>query len=134
MSLSTVFTGTADELNTYLDAGYRIGITGWVCDERRGGELARLVPGVPAEKLMLETDAPFLLPRTISPRPSSRRNEPANLTWVVKRVAQLRGENPGALARQTQANAERFFHITGRVAAGFVEDVAEEQSSNHSST
>jgi TatD DNase family protein len=121
------FTGTADELSIYLDAGYSIGITGWVCDERRGGELARLVADIPADALMLETDAPFLLPRSISPRPKSRRNEPANLRWVVERVAALRGEEPGIVARQTQANAERFFcfpaglpegspeHTTGQV-------------------
>lgn len=106
------FTGTARELDGYLDDGYSIGITGWVCDERRGGELAKLVKRIPTERLMIETDAPYLLPRNITPRPRSRRNEPAFLPWVARRVAECRGEAPALVKRQTRANAVRFFGLT----------------------
>ena len=105
------FTGTRADLEGYLEDGWHIGITGWVCDERRGGALARLVPSIPDERLMIETDAPFLLPRTMSPRPRSRRNEPAFLPWVAERVAECRGVQPAAIERLTHVNATRFFRL-----------------------
>ena len=105
------FTGTADELDGYLADGYHIGITGWVCDERRGRELADLVPRIPPDRLLIETDAPYLLPRNMSPRPRSRRNEPAFLTWVAQGVAECRNEEVAAIETTTQANAVRFFQL-----------------------
>ena len=105
------FTGTAADLAGYLDDGYHIGITGWICDERRGRQLMELVRQIPAEKLMIETDAPYLLPRNIVPRPRSRRNEPAFLTWVARQLAHCRGEDPAAVQRQTRLNAMRFFDL-----------------------
>ena len=118
------FTGTAEDLDGYLQDGYHIGITGWICDERRGGELAALAPRIPADRLMIETDAPFLLPRNITPKPSSRRNEPAFLPWVVAKLAECRSEDPAALAEQTQANARRFFRLAehGVAAAARIRD------------
>ena len=105
------FTGAAADLDGYLDDGYYIGVTGWICDERRGHELAGLVPRIPADRLMIETDAPYLLPRTIAPKPRSRRNEPAFLPWIAGRVAQCRGEEPSVVERQTHVNAECFFGL-----------------------
>ena len=105
------FTGSAAELAAYLGAGYSIGITGWICDERRGGELAELAPRIPAECLLIETDAPFLLPRTLRPRPPSGRNEPAFLAHVAARLAACRGEDAAALAELTHRNAQRFFAL-----------------------
>ena len=105
------FTGNATDLAGYLDDGYHIGITGWICDERRGRQLMELVRQVPAEKLMIETDAPYLLPRNIVPRPRSRRNEPAFLTWVAQQLARCRGEDPDWVQRQTRANAVHFFGL-----------------------
>ena len=106
------FTGTARDLDGYLQDGYHIGITGWLCDERRGGELAKLVAHIPADRLLIETDAPYLLPRNIAPKPRSRRNEPAFLSWVVAKLAECRGEDAATVARQTHANAARFFRLT----------------------
>ncbi len=111
------FTGTAEDLEGYLDDGWHIGITGWVCDERRGQDLARLVPRIPDDKLMIETDAPYLLPRTLTPRPRSRRNEPAFLPWVARRVAECRGTQPQAIERLTHGNAARFFRLPEPFAA-----------------
>ena len=105
------FTGTATDLAGYLEDGWHIGITGWICDERRGVELQRLVADIPKDRLMLETDAPWLLPRTMSPRPKSRRNEPAFLPWVARKVAECRSEAPEAVATYTTANARRFFGL-----------------------
>ena len=95
----------------YLDDGWHIGITGWVCDERRGVELQGLVANIPQERLMLETDAPWLLPRTMTPRPKGRRNEPAFLPWVARKVAECRGESLEEVAAYTSANARRFFDL-----------------------
>ena len=105
------FTGTRAELFDYLDLDLYIGITGWVCDERRGQELQTLIADIPPERLMLETDAPYLLPRTIRPRPKSRRNTPANLPWVLAQVAQCSGRTAAEVAAQTTTNARRFFAI-----------------------
>lgn len=105
------FTGTSEDLAGYLAAGYSIGITGWICDERRGGELAALVSDIPPDRLMIETDAPFLLPRTMRPRPPSRRNEPAFLPYVAARLAECRGEEEATIRQLTHDNAERFFAL-----------------------
>src|SRR5439155_1628497 len=70
------FTGSAEELSCYLELGLAIGITGWICDERLGSHLAALMPKIPAGRLLVETDGPYLLPRDVIPKPASRRNEP----------------------------------------------------------
>jgi len=107
------FTGGLAEMREYLDMGLYIGVTGWICDERRGLHLRELVSRIPADKLLLETDAPYLLPRTIRPRPKTRRNEPAWLPRVLETVAEARRVSQEELARQTTANAERFFDLPG---------------------
>ncbi|MGD0492230.1 MAG: TatD family hydrolase [Steroidobacteraceae bacterium] len=105
------FTGGPEELEAYLALDLSIGVTGWVCDERRGADLREAVPRIPAERLMIETDAPYLLPRDLEPRPKSRRNEPAFLPHIARAVAALRGESPEALAAATTRNAVRFFGL-----------------------
>ena len=103
------FTGTRDELDAYLELDCHIGLTGWVCDERRGEHLLEFIDRVPAGRLMVETDAPYLLPRDLRPKPRSRRNEPAYLPHIVERIAVARGESPAALAEHTTATARAFF-------------------------
>lgn len=105
------FTADKQALYGYLDLDLHIGITGWICDERRGTHLQPLVKDIPAGRLMLETDAPWLLPRTLSPRPKDRRNEPAFLPVVAEMVAQCRGEDLEHLAEHTTATARAFFNL-----------------------
>ncbi|CND47817.1 DNase TatD [Yersinia frederiksenii] len=105
------FTGTADELDSCLALGLSIGITGWVCDERRGLELRSLLPRIPVQQLLLETDAPYLLPRDIHPKPASRRNEPCFLPHIVQQVAVWRQEDPQWLGQKTDENARRIFRL-----------------------
>jgi TatD DNase family protein len=108
------FTGDGATLEQYLRRGYNIGITGWICDERRGTHLRALVRKIPRERLLVETDAPFLTPRDLRPRPRDGRNEPGFLGHVLRAVASARGEDPEALAAATTANARRIFHkMTG---------------------
>jgi TatD DNase family protein len=105
------FTGDTLQLEDYLDLGLCIGITGWVCDERRGAHLKDVVPRIPANRLMVETDAPYLLPRDLKPRPNSRRNEPMYLPHVARVIAGLRGESFESLATSTTRNAVAFFGL-----------------------
>lgn len=105
------FTGSERDLDRALEAGLYIGVTGWICDERRGGPLQALAKRIPSERLLIETDAPWLLPRTLRPRPKSRRNEPCWLPWVLAMLADCRDEDPVALAATTTANACRLFRL-----------------------
>jgi TatD DNase family protein len=105
------FTGEAAELRAYLELGLYIGITGWICDERRGAHLLALVKEIPADRLLVETDAPYLTPRDLHPQPKARRNEPAFLPHVLRAVARARGEAPEALAAATTRNAKTLFGI-----------------------
>jgi TatD DNase family protein len=105
------FTGEAEELRAYLDLDLYIGITGWICDERRGRHLVALVKEIPQDRLLLETDAPYLTPRDLQPQPKARRNEPAYLPHILRAVARARGEAPEALAAATTRNAKAFFGI-----------------------
>ena len=105
------FTGTREELFDYLDQDWHIGITGWLCDERRGAHLRELVKHIPANRLMVETDAPYLLPRTLKPMPKDRRNEPAFLAHIVEELARDRGETVQRAAAASTATARAFFRL-----------------------
>ncbi|RBP84731.1 cytoplasmic Dnase [Marinomonas rhizomae] len=103
------FTGSRTELDQYLELGLFIGITGWVCDERRGSELQAAVPHIPLDRLLIETDAPYLLPRTIRPRP--KKNHPKYLPWVAQEVARLKGISIEELTKATEKNTDAIFGI-----------------------
>ncbi len=105
------FTGGAEELSAYLDLGLYIGITGWVCDERRGENLKNIVGQIPLDRLLIETDAPYLLPRSLKPKPKTRRNEPMYLREVLRVIAEASENTESEIASATTANAERFFAI-----------------------
>ena len=99
------FTGQKEALLKYIDMNFYIGITGWLCDERRGKHLEELIPLIPLEKLLIETDSPYLLPRDMG-LDNSSRNEPQYLKHIAKRVAEYRNESE-ELGRET-------FFILGR--------------------
>ncbi len=105
------FTGEKRELFDYLDRDFHIGITGWICDERRGAHLRELVKQIPADRLMLETDAPYLLPRNLEPMPSHRRNEPMYLAHIAAEVARDRDEPLQQLIESTATTASKFFDL-----------------------
>jgi TatD DNase family protein len=106
------FTGDERELAAYLELGLCIGITGFVCDERRGTHLQRLVARIPAGRLMVETDAPFLLPRDL--KTGGRRNEPAYLPHVARSVARFAGKDAAQLQRETTEAAFALFGLAAR--------------------
>lgn len=103
------FTAGSDEVRAYLDLDLYIGITGWICDERRGLHLRDAVRQIPADRLVIETDAPYLLPRDLEPKPKSRRNEPMYLPHVLRAIAAARDESPQQLAAITTRNALQLF-------------------------
>ncbi len=105
------FTGSREELRAYLDLDCHIGITGWICDERRGSHMKDFMADIPADRLMIETDAPYLKPRNLRPRVKSHRNEPQWLPWILGTIAACRDERPDSLANQTTQNARRFFNL-----------------------
>lgn len=105
------FTDDAEALAAYLDLDLHIGITGWICDERRGLHLKDLVPSIPLDRLMIETDAPYLLPRNLADKPKDRRNEPMFLPQILSTIAHSRDEDPEQVALQIMETTERFFGL-----------------------
>ena len=105
------FTGDGAVLDAYLDLDLHVGVTGWICDERRGLHLREIIGRVPPERLMIETDAPYLLPRDLARKPKTRRNEPMHLPHILRAVAAAVGREPESLARSTTETARRFFGL-----------------------
>lgn len=103
------FSGTRSELMRYLDMGYYIGITGIITLQERGELLRRMAPLIPADRLLVETDAPYLTPQP--ERRRFRRNEPAFVRSVLLKLAEVRGEEPAELARVVFANTCRLYRI-----------------------
>ncbi|MDR1429159.1 MAG: TatD family hydrolase [Spirochaetaceae bacterium] len=109
------FTGTEEALDKYLELGAFIGITGWICDERRGSRLKSLVKKIPPDRLMTETDAPYLIPRDLPRGESGRqsgRNEPKFLPHIAQTIAAALEKETECFAKESFANALRFFGIT----------------------
>ena len=105
------FTGNRESLAAYLEQDLHLGVTGWVCDERRGQELAALVPLIPDNRILVETDSPYLLPRSMRPKPKSSKNEPKYLPYIAEYVAQLRQQSVEDFAQQTYQNSRSFFGL-----------------------
>jgi len=105
------FTGDGDELARYLERGLYVGVTGWICDERRGLGVKALMREIPLERLMIETDGPYLLPRNLPRKPSHRRNEPKYLPYILDAICEVRKEPRGEIAAATRRNAEIFFDL-----------------------
>lgn len=122
------FTGSAAELDGYLEAGFFIGITGWLCDAKRGQTLRELVARIPNDRILVETDAPFLRPHNAPPNDQlfanteaalgkyRRRNEPALLNYVLSALAEQRKQSPTELAEFCAANANTLFGFNHRPA------------------
>ena len=110
--VSHCFTGSEQELKQCLDAGMYIGITGWLCDERRGQALRDIMRYIPLDRLMIETDAPYLTPRTIRPKPKSSRNEPSYLPYIVEQISTLTSYTHAEIMKQTKLNTEKVFNLS----------------------
>ncbi|MDR1587109.1 MAG: TatD family hydrolase [Treponema sp.] len=107
------FTGTERELDACLGLDCYIGVTGWICDERRGAHLIPLVKKIPPDRLLLETDAPYLLPRSLPRGRSGGRNEPRHLPHIANFIARALDKDAETLAAETFRNSVAFFGLTG---------------------
>ena len=105
------FTDSKTALFDYLDLDCHIGITGWICDERRGTELAQLLKYIPDNRLMAETDAPYLLPRDLPDKPKNRINEPAYLPHIVKSIAHYQNREVELVAAECLKTSQLFFNL-----------------------
>ena len=103
------FTGTQSQLEDYLELGCYIGITGWICDEKRNTELRKAVKNIPLSKLMIETDCPYLIPKDLPNKPKNNRNEPINLNHIVSEIARLMEIDEDTLRKETYINSLNFF-------------------------
>ena len=103
------FTGTQEQLDIYIELGCYIGITGWICDEKRNIELRKTIKNIPIERLMIETDCPYLIPKNLNEKPKNNRNEPNNLNHIVKEISKLMGIDEEILRERTFKNTVSFF-------------------------
>ena len=105
------FTGNREALEAYIEQDLYLGITGWVCDERRGQELASIVPLIPDNRILIETDSPYLIPRSMRPKPKSSKNEPKYLPYIAEYIAVLRQQSVKEFASQAYINSRTFFGL-----------------------
>lgn len=105
------FTWNKEQVKKYLSMGFYIGITGWICDERRGQDLQDAVKYIPLDRLLIETDAPYLLPRNMENKPQIRRNEPAFLPHIVNEIAKYMGVEPETVAKHATENTRKLFNL-----------------------
>ena len=103
------FTGTQEQLDDYLELDFYIGITGWICDEKRNVELRKTIKNIPLEKLMIETDCPYLIPKNLVEKPKNNRNEPSNLNHIINEIAELMEIDIDILRKQTFVNTINYF-------------------------
>jgi len=105
------FTGTPEQMDEYLGMGFYIGVTGWICDERRGHDLQDAVKGLPLDRVLIETDAPYLMPRDLKEKPDPRRNEPSTLPHILESLARHMNQPAAAVAQAVTENTERLFGL-----------------------
>ena len=103
------FTEGPEFLKEVLGRGFMIGITGWICDERRAEPLRRAVQNLPKERVMLETDAPYLTPRGVPGL--ARTNIPQNIRFVAQALAKFMEIQPSELEAAALHNTLEFFGI-----------------------
>ena len=103
------FTGTKEQLNDYLELDCYIGVTGWICDAKRNVELRKTIKNIPLEKLMIETDCPYLIPKNLEEKPKNNRNEPTYLNHIANEVATLMKKDINDIREKTYKTSLSFF-------------------------
>ena len=103
------FTGTQAELDEYLELGAYIGLTGWICDAKRNIDLRKSIKNIPIEKMMIETDSPYLIPKNLMVKPKKNINEPKYLPHIANEICELTGYELEELKLATSNNAIKFF-------------------------
>jgi len=108
------FTGNIEQMERYLDLDLYIGITGWVCDLKRGEALRDAIKSLPINRILLETDAPYLRPKGLANnrKVDNGNNEPAYLPFVAAEVAYLMATDIKTLQLASQENTQALFNIS----------------------
>ena len=110
-SIVHCFTGSKYELKKFLDLGLFIGITGWICDPKRGANLKELIKYIPPDRLIIETDAPYLVPKNLKIKPKNNRNEPYYLPHILEEISLHIGRDKEKIALETTSNFKKLFRI-----------------------
>ena len=103
------FSGTTAELEQFLELGFLIGITGILTMPDRGRSLRQMIPRIPIDRLLIETDSPYLTP--VPEKSDHRRNEPAFVRSVMLKLAEVRREDPQTLAAEIWQNTCRMYNL-----------------------
>ena len=103
------FTSHKEHMKNYLDTGAYIGITGWVTYDKRGQELQEAVKYLPLDRMMVETDSPYLAPKNMPKK--TFNNEPAYLSFVIEKIAEIKGMDKQELANLLRSNTVNFFGL-----------------------
>ena len=103
------FTGTKKQLDDYLELDCYIGVTGWICDAKRNVELRKTIKNIPLERLMIETDCPYLIPKNLEEKPKNNRNEPTYLNHIANEVATLMKKDINDIREKTYKTSLSFF-------------------------
>lgn len=105
------FTGNYDTMKKYLDMGLYIGITGWICDNRRNKDLIEAVKKLPLDRLLIETDAPWLIPPEFAKEWKTKRNEPSALNYVATSIASCLNITINDVFEHSMANTKALFKV-----------------------
>jgi TatD DNase family protein len=102
------FTGTIEDARELVALGLHISFAGMLTFTNKGLDALRAAAAsLPLDRLLVETDSPYLSPHPVRGRP----NQPANVAWTARKLAEVRGEPPEALALALTANARRLFAL-----------------------
>lgn len=102
------FTGNKEQVKKYLDLNCFIGITGWITDKRRNQELIEAIKYIPIDKIMIETDSPYLTPKM---KKTPIRNEPKYLHLILDAVAFHKNLDKEKAKLIIQKNTIDFFNF-----------------------
>jgi TatD DNase family protein len=121
------FTGKKEELKKYLDIDCYIGITTWLCDHRRNHDIKEAIQYLPLDRMLIETDAPYLIPK-IPELKSVKRNEPQFLHFLIDALSKYLKLDRDFIIEKTTENTQNFFHITPKIN----DDLILDKKINHS--
>lgn len=112
-SIVHCFTGSKETVYRYLQMGYHIGLTGWICDNRRNKDVLEALKIIPLERILVETDAPYLTPLNMKGKSLNldKRNVPDNLHYVIEKIAEVKKIGYEDVEKRTLENTRKLFGI-----------------------
>jgi TatD DNase family protein len=110
-SIVHCFTGKKEHLIKYIELGFYIGITGWICDNRRNTDLIEAIKCLPIDKLILETDSPFLIPFEYGKKWNTRHNQPDSLEYIVNKISEIIDKPKSKIINKTIENYKKLFGL-----------------------